>query len=248
MKQIRVWASRLHTGPFTLDSEAGHYLTRVHRLPLGADVELFDPDLGQVARATLVSAPKSGEGVEVLVTELEPAVERILPLTLLTCLGKGDKPEQALREATVLGARRVILVESARVQGWVQGSGGERELQRQRKVMLDAARQSGRVSIPEVLGPRPLLECLPSVSGRKLVLSLSPHAAPLLVQLEGWDAREELALLVGPEGGLTAEEERELEAVGFLAASLGPLVLRAETAVTVALGVVRAASLLARPG
>jgi len=240
MKQVRIWASGLAVGPLLLDSEAAHYLSRVHRLPEGAEVVIFDHAACLVAQARLVRVSKSGSAVEVEILSVAPSQETILPVSLLTCLGKGDKPEQALREATVLGARRVILVQSERVQGRQSG----REVERQKKVMLDAARQSGRVSLPEVFGPLPLAECLEKVGGIKLELSLDPDAQPLLRRLERWQADVELALLIGPEGGLTLDERRALGAAGFLPASLGPLVLRAETAVTVALGVARAAALL----
>jgi 16S rRNA (uracil1498-N3)-methyltransferase len=239
MKHIRVCALGLKAGSFELDSEASHYVSRVHRLVPGASVELFDPDQRKKATATLISTPTRNVGALVDVELLSEAEDPSVPLMLAVCLGKGDKPEQALRDATALGASKVVLLESERVQGRYAG----REAERYRKVMLDTARQCGRASLPQVIGPVELEVWLVGLEGKRVVLSLGEGARPLLEVLTPWQEGEDLTLAVGPEGGLTPRELSRFRETGFEFATLGPLVLRAETAVTVALGVARAVTL-----
>jgi 16S rRNA (uracil1498-N3)-methyltransferase len=239
MKHLRVCALGLRAGSFELDPEASHYVSRVHRLAQGSSLELFDPDQRTKATATLVRSPTKSGGALVQVVLVTEADDPSLPLTLAACLGKGDKPEQALRDATVLGARKVVLLGSERVQ--VRHSG--REAERYRKVMLDTARQCGRASLPEVLGPVELEAWLHGIHGRRVVFSLAPGAKPLLDVLARWQPGEELTLAVGPEGGLAPGELALFRETGFEFATLGPWVLRAETAVTVVLGVARAVAL-----
>jgi 16S rRNA (uracil1498-N3)-methyltransferase len=239
MKRVRVFASNLSRGVVELDDEASHYVTRVHRLKEGAFLELFDPDSALEARAVLVRPATRDTGALVEVQEVEPARDQSIPLTLAICISKNDKPEQALRDATVLGARAVVLLASDRVQG----RRFTRDDARFRKVMLDSARQSGRVGLPSVFGPFDMDEWVRESEGPRVVLSLDPEARPLLDVLRQWQPTEPVTLLVGPEGGLTGLELQALGASGFESASIGPLVLRAETAVTVALGVARVRAL-----
>jgi len=197
----------------------------------------FDPEAGLEATAELVSdrLPRAQIEVgEVRGTTARPDWK----VTLLQGIGKGDKPEQVVRDATVLGARRVVFVETERCVA--RAIGADRRI-RERRVAVEAARQAGRGDLPELVGPRSLAESLTEVAEgeHKLVCGWAPDAEPLLVALARWRPEQELVLLIGPEGGLSPEEVQAARSAGFRPVSLGTFVLRTETAATVALGIVQ---------
>ncbi len=233
---LRVPVAALRPGVLELDADTTRYVARVHRRGAGDALCLFDPEAGTQAEARIESS--AGARLSCLVFEVTPAKVGSMPVTLLQALGKGDKPEQAISDATVLGAERVLLVETERSVAKLRG---DTRSERHHRVAVAAARQSGRGQLPEVVGPLGYGDALESLDAtRRLVCAWHPSARPLLVALEDWDGRAPLALLIGPEGGLSGPELEAALARGFEAVSLGPWVLRTETAATVALGVVSA--------
>lgn len=235
MKTLRIPSTGLRPGMMELDSEAAHYALRVHRVQAGDEVELFDVETGEVARGR-VGVPERGKHLllRVEVFDVRAGTDPGLPLTLLSCIGKGDKPEQALRDATSLGAERVVLVLSDRVQS----PSGPRETSRYERVMVETARQSGRGKIPVLVGPLDWSSALKEARGHRFACVPGPRSVPLLKALASSSTHDEMTLLIGPEGGLSAAELADLEAQAFCFCSLGPFVLRAERAVAVALGMV----------
>lgn len=234
---LRVPVAPLRSGRLELDEGTSRYVVRVHRLGPGAPLLLFDPEAGLEATAELVSdrLPRAEIEVgEVTATAARPGWR----VTLLQAIGKGDKPEQVVRDATVLGAQRVVFVETERCVA--RASGADRRL-RERRVAVEAARQAGRGDLPELVGPRRLAATLADMATaeHKLVCGWASDAEPLLVALESWLPEQELVLLIGPEGGLTSGEVQAARQAGFRPVSLGAFVLRTETAATVALGIVQ---------
>lgn len=236
---LRVPVSGLRSGEQRLDAAESRYLVRVHRLRAGASFLAFDPEAGHEADAELLDADP--RGARVRAGALRPArVVAPLGVELLQALGKGDKAEQVIRDATALGARRVVIVETSRSVPEL-GERASARLERWRKVAAQAARQSGRGDTPEICGPEKLEAALARVGADAARLVLSPDAeTPLLRALDDWSAERPLALLVGPEGGLTASELELCESNGFRRVSFGPLVLRTETAATAVLGAILA--------
>lgn len=234
---LRVPVAPLRPGRLELDEGTSRYVVRVHRLGKGATLLAFDPEAGLEATAELVSdrLPRAEIEVgEVGVTAARPGWK----VTLLQAIGKGDKPEQVVRDATVLGAQRVVFVETER--SVARASGVDRRI-RERRVAVEAARQAERGDLPELIGPRGLAESLADVATaeHKLVCGWASDGSPLLVALEGWLPEQELVVLIGPEGGLSPGELRAARSAGFRPVSLGAFVLRTETAATVALGLVQ---------
>lgn len=237
MKKLRIPSSGLRRETIELDAEATHYALRVHRVQSGDELELFDPSVGELASAVVLEVPRSKSALlKLRILEVLEAPHSNLPLTFLCCLGKGDKPEQALRDATTLGASRVVLVLSDRVQS----PHGVRETARYERVMIETARQSGQARIPQVVGPLPLVAALNEARGLRVACVPGKGSKPLLVVLRDWRIHEDITLLVGPEGGLSRSELGQLESAGFRFGHLGPSVLRAERAVAVSLGIARA--------
>lgn len=241
-RSLRVPLTSLRAGEMELDAEESKYVVKVHRLGPGQPLSVFDPEAGLEAEAVIVSDRLPH--VRVSLSEVREASDASLPLTLLQALGKGDKPEQAVRDATALGAQRIVFVTTERTVPRTE------RLDRLRKIAVQVARQCGRGRIPVILGPVPLSEMLAEMlkerapeGGLRFVCSFEEDAAPLLARIRGSDLKKTpSAVLIGPEGGLSSLEVDEARRGGFVPVSLGPLVLRTEQACTFVLSALRAAA------
>lgn len=190
----------------------------------------FDPELGLESEATLTDV--DGDRVVCRFDHPSPARAGVLPVTLLSAPGKKERLEEVTRAATALGARALHVLQSER-SVFV---GSEKHAQRLRSIAIDAARQSGRGDLPQILGPNPLDAALLSVKPSVRFL-LDPRAGASLESLAGAvGPSAEIALCVGPEGGFSEQELQALQRAGFESVALGPLTLRAELAAVAALG------------
>lgn len=246
MTRLRVPLTPLASGRFRVDEATGRYMVRVHRLRTGDRIVAFDPETSTEAQATIESDRLPH--VELHVGEVRASAARPhWDVTLVQAVGKGDKPDQVVRDATVLGALRVTLVHTERT---VAKAGGPGKRERERRIAVEAARQSGRGDLPEIVGPLSFdaaLAATPS-DALALVLCFQEGSAPLLDRLREWTPNQPLYLLVGPEGGFSAEEVRYAALRGYRPTSLGVFVMRTETAATVALGVAQSYAVSALPG
>jgi 16S rRNA (uracil1498-N3)-methyltransferase len=233
VKALRVAVEDLRAGEGELAGDAAHYVTRVHRLGPGAALSLFDPAGACEADATVVAVERGK--LRYAVESLRPSPYRPHPIQLMQALAKGDKPERNIRDATALGVANIVLIESERsiVQLTPERAAARRA--RWQRIAVDVARQCGRGDLPHVSGPLAFAAALETaVAGRRLVLA--PGARPLHAALGAWTPPEPLALLVGPEGGLSPSELEQARGAGFVAVSLGETVLRSELAAVAALG------------
>jgi 16S rRNA (uracil1498-N3)-methyltransferase len=234
-KSVRVPLSGLEPGERKLDAKTAHYLCDVLRLRAGETFVAFDPGALSEADARLA---ESHDGAYCNVGPLRPSARGVdSGIVLVQALGKGDKTEQVVRAATALGAAEVHLVESARS---VARAGQRSELKRARleSIALDAARQSGRADVPKLVGPQAFEhELLAWRDTPALKLCLVPGGAHSLRSLTtDWSLGSPIALLIGPEGGLSESEVALATEAGFQSARLGELVLRTEIAGIAALG------------
>ena len=170
-----------------------------------------------------------------------------MPLTLFACVTKGSRWDWTIEKVTELGASRIVPVISDRTI--VRIAAGEREAKRDRwmRVAEDAARQSDALWIPEVLAPVSFRESLALVAETTCFVGalVEPPARPILAEFalrRGECAAKEggVSVFVGPEGDFTPAELLELLKVAH-PVSLGPTVLRAETAAIFAVGAIVAA-------
>jgi 16S rRNA (uracil1498-N3)-methyltransferase len=231
---LRVFVQPLREGLVSLDAAGSRYLTRVHRFRPGATFVAFDPGARQEADAVLTRA---GRAAQARLAAPRPASNTSsLRVTLLCGIGKADKPDLVVRAATVLAVRELVLVEAERTVARVTDRAEQRR-RRWQSVALDAARQCGRGDLPEIVGPVELARALDLVGARSgLRLLLDPTAGQTIGQmLGGWQPSESIVLLVGPEGGWSHNEVAAAQQAGAVAVSLGPFVLRTETAATAAL-------------
>lgn len=223
-------------GQARLEGDRHHYLSRVLRVRPGTAVELFCGD-GDVFRATVLSVERHASTIAVDSAHPgQPASP--LRVVLLQSLLRRSRLELAVQKATELGVAEVRLVETSRCTA--RRPGGQR-LQRLRTIAAEAAEQCGRAEVPAVLAPASLddaLSATPEVDARLVLWEEARHAS-LAAALPGLRKPAAIALLCGPEGGLSADEVARAEAADYRAVGLGPRILRAETAPLVALAVLQ---------
>jgi 16S rRNA (uracil1498-N3)-methyltransferase len=222
--------SPIRAGEQPLPRELSAYLVRVLRLRAGDAFVVFDPQAAVEADAELL------RDVPAVARLAEPRAVAVSGrgVTLVQGLAKGDKPEQVLRAAVALGARRVTFVRTER-----SVVRAELRTERLRAVMLDAARQCGRGDLPELAGPLELEQGARVDAQLRYVLD--PAATRSLIEaLRDAAPTSDLALAVGPEGGFSPDEQAKLLTAGFVPVRLGAHVLRTELAATAALAVVAA--------
>ena len=217
-----------------LAEDAAHHAVHVLRLREGEDVVVFNGRGGEYA-ARIASIQRLRIAIDLL---QHRAVERESPLrlTLVQGVSSGEKMDSTVRKAVELGVAAIQPVLATRSVARPKGERAENRRGHWQKVVIAACEQCGRNRIPEVLPLLALEDYRPS--GPQIKILLSPLAElPLSrVSLKGSD----FVLAAGPEAGFTAGEEAGLAEAGFVPASLGPRVLRTETAAVAALAALNA--------
>jgi 16S rRNA (uracil1498-N3)-methyltransferase len=231
-RRVRLPPDRIEPGRARLTPEARHYLADVLRLGAGADVEVFDGAGGRYAG-------RLEDGLEtVALGPREEARPTAPELALLFALSKGEKVDLVVQKATELGAARIVPFAAVRSVVRLEGAKGEERARRWRRIAEEAARQCGRADVPAVLAPIGLEAALAALPAGTIPFVFHPGGTPLL-RLDV-AAAPAFAAVVGPEGGLADEELSVCRRARAVPASLGPRVLRAETAAIVALALLQA--------
>jgi 16S rRNA (uracil1498-N3)-methyltransferase len=230
--------AELAQGERALEPAAAHYLVRVLRLEPGARFVGFDPARALEADAELLRVAPAIARFGAL---RAASVRAPRDITLVQGLAKSDKCDAVIRDATELGATRVVVAMTARSVVRLEGARARARQERWAKVAREAARQCGRADPPVVEGPLAWEEALARPPRGAARFCLHPGApAPLgPALLEALASDAPLAFAVGPEGGLTEAEIAAAARAGWQAASIGALVLRTETVAAALLGAVR---------
>ncbi len=222
MRLTRVLVPDLRAGTVVLRGPEAHHLRDVLRVTAGAQVEAFD-GRGEVAEGRVVATDQGGVVLELSAPRPSQA-ESPLTLTVAVALLKGDKLAGVVRQCTELGAARFVLLLTRHADVTSLSAAKRQRLER---VAEEAARQSERARVPTIEGPVPLSD----LAWEGAAVVADPRAeASLANAIGGSAARERLTLITGPEGGLAPNEVDDLVGRGAIAASLGPRILRAETA------------------
>ncbi len=223
-------------GVAELGGDGARHLTRVLRVEPGQRYEISD------GRSAWLAEIVEARGPRVVFRAIEPVETRELAvrITLCAALIKFDRLEWMIEKATELGVERFQPVEAARSEKGLLEASAKRA-DRWRRIAREAAEQSRRLRAPEILPALRLEACL--AAGGDARYRLEEGAAPALVRLLAMPAEAggEVRLLAGPEGGWTGEERDAAARAGWLPVSLGPRVLRAETAAIAAVAVVASA-------
>ncbi|HXS11290.1 MAG TPA: RsmE family RNA methyltransferase [Acidobacteriaceae bacterium] len=214
----------------SLTGDQALHLARVLRAQPG---QVFDVVAnGFLRRATVVNVTEH-EVTFALGEELE--AEAALPVHLLLAIIKFDHYEWGLEKLTELGAARITPVIARRTEKHLAHAAAKR-VDRWRRIALEAAQQSRRSDLPKVDDPLTLKLALAQTSAPvKLLLAETEQENSLAAALE--DVPGEIALAIGPEGGWTADEMTLFSESGWRHVTLGPRILRAETAAIAALSI-----------
>jgi 16S rRNA (uracil1498-N3)-methyltransferase len=228
VRRFTLRPERLAGGRVTFDADESRHLTRVLRLRAGDTVVATD-GAGRDYVVRLESLGDAATGTVLAQTDGVPASP--LAITLVQGVPKGDRMESIVRAATELGVARVQPALCQRTIVRLEPARWRDRARRWQRVAREAAKQSGRAVIPEVLPPRPLADCLESSEPADLGLCLwEGGSTPLVQRLWQAGTPRSAVVVVGPEGGLAAEEAAAAHARGLTVVSLGPRVLRTETA------------------
>lgn len=211
-----------------LDGENGRHLTKSLRMRPGETVTLCD------GRGTdyLCVIEETGDSAASL-RVLEKAANRSEPdirVTLYQGIPKSDKMDLIIQKAVELGCTRIVPTKTEFCISDIRGK-EEKKRERWQKIALEAAKQSGRGIIPQILPPQSFGEAVASAPGTK-ILFYEGGGAPV-GELLG-ESRE-YSIFIGPEGGLSEKEVSLAAEKGAKAATLGPRILRTETAPLAAL-------------
>lgn len=203
-------------------------------MPEGASLVVFNGD-GLDYHGEIAGIQR--QGVRVRLGEgVDPHNESALEINLVQAISRGDRMDYCLQKATELGVSRIQLIEAERVELRLKSARLEKRMAHWRGVIISACEQSGRARVPELSAPVALPRWLKS-RGASRCLVLAPQAnLPLASVALG---AEPVNIMVGPEGGFSQGEIDLALAEGVAAVSLGPRVLRTETAGPAAIAVLQ---------
>ena len=198
------------------------HLVRVLRAHVGQE---FDIATGAVVRRGRVVAISDNRIDFDLGDEVHTAATA--SVTLLLAIFKFDRMEWAIEKCTELGVSRIVPVIARRTDSHLAVASAKR-FERWRRIALQAAEQSRRTAPPEIATPIKLQEAVTLPGAPRIVLAESEQQTLLRDALGS--AEGEILLAIGPEGGWTEDELQRFQKSGWISASLGPTILRAETA------------------
>ncbi|MEZ5399302.1 MAG: RsmE family RNA methyltransferase [Bryobacteraceae bacterium] len=240
MARRRFFVPPLRLGETELTGDDAHHLTRVLRVEAGQRYEIVAggaPYLGEV-----VEARKN----RVVFRAVEPLPLHPLPvaITLYFALIKFDRLEDILEKSTETGVSALVPVIAARSEKGLDRAAAKRR-PRWERILLESAQQSRRDAVPTLEDPIPFPAAVGAATGVRFLLDESPAAAPLLTVFPAANPvpgnHPAVSLLTGPEGGWTDQERSLAVASGWTPVSLGPQILRSETAASVSSALVIAA-------
>jgi 16S rRNA (uracil1498-N3)-methyltransferase len=197
-------------------------LKNVLRMDLGSQIQVFD-NSGYQYMCAIDSYHKDSVSLTILEKQ-ENTVKPDREIWLFAALVKKDTFEWIVEKATELGVSHIVPVISARTEK------KDVNMERLTKISIEAAEQSGRGTVPKIHNILKLADCLDTYSEQKAVVW-----EPTAQKFDRKDMNTIVSTYIGPEGGWTKEELEMFEKKGMKLVSLGPQILRAETAVVAAL-------------
>jgi 16S rRNA (uracil1498-N3)-methyltransferase len=238
----RFFAPSLDAGDETvaLPRDEGEHLTRVLRLGVGDTVSVFD-GRGQEFLARVASVIRRDVRVHI-VSRLEPANESGVALTLGQAVLKGEKMDDVIRDAVMLGVAAIQPIVTRRSETTVAALMKGARLERWRRVALASVKQSRRAVLPEIRMPLTLETALEEPPAALRLMLVEPGAEASvepIAALHGLPAPPDAMLFVGPEGGWAPEEWASAAAHGFRLISLGGRTLRADAVPVAAISVLQ---------
>jgi 16S rRNA (uracil1498-N3)-methyltransferase len=237
MARRRFFVDSIRGGVAELRGEEARHLTRVLRVEAGQRFEISDNRAAYLAEIVEARGDRVVFRVE---APLEPA-EAPVAVTLCAALIKFDRFEWIVEKATELGVARIVPVEAMRTEKGLFEASRKRS-ERWERIARESSQQSRRTTLPEIAAGARFAEALGTEAEARLFLEEAATAPPLLRAIGGRRVAT-AAVLLGPEGGWTDREREQAAAAGWTAVSLGPQILRAETAAVAALALLTGSAL-----
>jgi len=206
--------------------QTAHHVANVLRIRSGASVQVFD-GTGREHRAIIKTIKRSGITLEI--AEAVAALpESSLDITLLQGIARNDRMDFILQKAVELGVNSIQPLWTQRSQTHLKGSRLEKRQEHWQGVVISACEQCGRATMPQLSATIDYSDWMdsPVISGLRLLMQ--PNSETSLSTLKKPD--KNIYVLIGPEGGLNPDEERQANAAGFTGVCLGLRTLRTETA------------------
>jgi 16S rRNA (uracil1498-N3)-methyltransferase len=228
----RFFVDEVRGGSAELRGDEARHLTRVLRVEAGQKFEISD---GHQAWLAEIEEAR-GERVVFRALEAIPYTAPPVRITLCAALTKFDRFEWMIEKATELGVERIVPFEATRTEkGLFEASRKRRE--RWERIARESSQQSRRTRLPEIGEAVRFAAALKEAAAHRYFLDKG-EAPPLLREIPE-ERQDTAAVMIGPEGGWTDAEREQARGASWTGVSLGPLVLRAETAVCAALAVVQ---------
>jgi 16S rRNA (uracil1498-N3)-methyltransferase len=220
----------------TLDGRSANYLGNTLRLGTGAQVVLFN-GTGTERFATVTAITRGKIGLQL--GEARPH-QPVSPLNirLVQGLAKGEAMDAAIQKATELGVAHISPVTTQFSVVKLPTQRAQRRLAHWQNIAWSACEQCGRHYPPQIEAVKTLAECLADLEPGDTRLVLDPTAEQTLAELV-LDPMTRVTLLIGPEGGLSCADTHTAQANGFNACSMGPRILRTETAAMAACAILQ---------
>lgn len=216
-----------------ITGEKARYLCTVLRIQPGESISVFDGH-GHRHLCRILKVYKKVVVAE-KIKEEQYSTESPLQITIAQGIPKSDKMDLIIQKSTELGVRRLIPLITERSQ--IRHT---KKTMRWKRVAISASQQSGRETIPEIEEPVDFKEFINRQEVYKgIIFSEEERERNLKKILKGFKGAIEFFLLIGPEGGFSKEEIAQAVKKGFIKASMGPRILRTETAAITALGIIQ---------
>ncbi|MFW5450636.1 MAG: 16S rRNA (uracil(1498)-N(3))-methyltransferase [Methylophagaceae bacterium] len=237
MRIPRFYCSELNAASevIELPAAAHRHAIQVLRMKPGEALRVFDGN-GLEYQAILDQVAKRGSIIR-LGNKIEIDNESSLNITLLQGISRGERMDYAIQKAVELGVNSIVPVVTERCNVQLSNGRADKRLAHWQGVMVSACEQSGRSMLPELSDVISLDDVLAKDYGdENCHLVLDPQADKGFTELKQYD---DVALLIGPEGGLTEQEVQQANRTGFQSVRIGPRVLRTETAAIAAIAIVQ---------
>jgi 16S rRNA (uracil1498-N3)-methyltransferase len=211
----------------SLDRGEAHYVLTVLRLTPGATLELFD---GKGHRSTVSLVSTDPPTVEILTLSEQIAGESPLEIILFQAIPKGKRWDWLIEKVTELGVHSIVPLQTERTVVRIDERRAADKVRRWQAIISGAARQCGRSRTPELVAPRSISRALEEVRCDRHLAALLTGDTTSLNDALSDSAPTRLGLWVGPEGDFTNEETEYLLRAGARPVTLGPRILRVDTA------------------
>lgn len=221
-----------------LPPQAAVHAVRVLRIGAGDALTLFNGD-GHDYPATLTAAT-GGRAVARVGARRPSSLESPLRVTLAQALARGEKMDWIVQKATELGVTAILPLVTERSEVKLDDARAGKRVAHWRAIAIAACEQSGRSSVPAVAAPQPLGDWLRAMDAQPRATQLALHPTGGATPRTLAPPPSAVTLAVGPEGGFGERDLAALQAAGFGALTLGPRILRTETAGLAAIAALQA--------